>query len=127
MILAGASIVVTCQRRPTPRLLQIIQDHDAAICGVTEAEIYAGARTAVEFAACAAVLSAFKRVVIAEALWLPLGKNLFRLRSSSFTVPFMDALIATVAIENQLELWTYDAHFPMIQPVLPQLRLFSEP
>ena len=35
-----------------------------------------------------------------------------------------DAMIATVAIENDLELWTRDAHFVQIQGVLTQLRLF---
>ena len=37
------------------------------------------------------------------------------------------SLIATVAIEINIELWTYDSHFQMIQSVLPQLRLFQEP
>jgi predicted nucleic acid-binding protein len=127
MILADTSIVIACQRTPTARLLKIIQDHDAAICGVTEAEVYAGARSAAEFARCAAVLSAFQRVTIPDTIWLPLGQNLFALRTSGTTVPFMDALIATVAIAQGLELWTYDAHFQQIQGVLTQLRLFQEP
>src|SRR5262245_43697769 len=127
MILADTSVVITCQRRPTARLLQIIQDQDAAVCGVTEAEVYAGARTSAEFARCAAVLSAFRRVGIPDTIWLPLGQNLYALRASGNMVPFMDALIAPVAIENGLELWTYDAHFLQIQTVLPKLRLFQEP
>lgn len=127
MILADTSIVITCQRRPTPRLLKILLDHNAAICGVTEAEVYAGARTPAEFARCAAVLSAFQRVSIPDSIWTVLGHNLCSLRASGNTVPFMDALIATVAIENNLELWTYDAHFFQIQFVLPNLHLFAEP
>jgi predicted nucleic acid-binding protein len=42
-------------------------------------------------------------------------------------VPFPDVLLATVAIENGLELWTDDSHFLHIQRVLPALRLFQEP
>ncbi len=42
-------------------------------------------------------------------------------------MPLADALIATVAIDTSLELWNYDAHFPLIQTVLPQLKLFQEP
>jgi predicted nucleic acid-binding protein len=43
------------------------------------------------------------------------------------TVPFPDALIATLAIAENLELWTRDLHFTQIQRVLPSLRLFQEP
>ena len=36
-------------------------------------------------------------------------------------------VLATVAISNDIELWTRDTHFPMIQKVLPALKLFVEP
>jgi predicted nucleic acid-binding protein len=35
--------------------------------------------------------------------------------------------IATVAIANGIELWARDRHFPLIQSILPALRLFQEP
>jgi predicted nucleic acid-binding protein len=38
-----------------------------------------------------------------------------------------DVLIAAVALENDAELWTRAHHFPMIQTVLPALKLFQEP
>ena len=38
-----------------------------------------------------------------------------------------DAIIATVAIENNVELWTRDSDFTNIQAILPKLRLFIEP
>ena len=38
-----------------------------------------------------------------------------------------DVVIATVAIENDIELWTRDAQFQLIQRVLPRLKLFQEP
>lgn len=66
-------------------------------------------------------------MVIPQDLWAALGRNLSALRAHGITVPFPDALIATVAIENDLELWTRDAHFSLIQGVLPQLKLFAEP
>jgi predicted nucleic acid-binding protein len=127
MILTDTSVVVTCQRRPTLRLLKIIQDHEAAICGVTHAEIYAGARTPADFVHCAALLALFRQVAIPDSLWRELGRNLFTLRTQGITVPFPDALIASVALANALELWTYDAQYALIQGALPQLRLFQEP
>jgi predicted nucleic acid-binding protein len=42
-------------------------------------------------------------------------------------VPFPDALIGTVAINNNLEVWHHDAHFPLMQTALPHLRLFVKP
>ena len=49
------------------------------------------------------------------------------LGSKGITVPFPDALIATLGIENDIEVWARDPHFPMMQKVLPQLQLFQEP
>lgn len=46
---------------------------------------------------------------------------------SGVTVPFADATIAALSIENRVDLWARDPHFPMIQSVLPGLRLFQEP
>src|SRR5436853_394603 len=48
-------------------------------------------------------------------------------RAGGVTIPFVDAVIATVAIVNDVELWTRDAHFTLVQSVLPALKLFAEP
>jgi hypothetical protein len=37
-----------CERAPTPRLRQIATDNDAALCGITVAEMFAGVRTAAD-------------------------------------------------------------------------------
>jgi predicted nucleic acid-binding protein len=55
------------------------------------------------------------------------GQNLSALAARGVTVPFPDALIATVAIDNDLEVWHHDVHFTLMHTVLPQLRLFKEP
>jgi len=127
MILTDTTVVIGLLRQPTLRLRQIIQTSQAAVCGVTVAEVYAGARTPTDLAQSAMALQAFGAVAIPDHLWAAVGHNLAALRAKGLTVPFTDALIATVAIENGLELWTYDAHFPMIQTALPQLKLFQEP
>jgi len=127
MILADTSIAVAVWRAPTPRLLKIIQDYDAAVSGVTVAEIFAGARSPAEFPRCSALLGIFGQMSISEPTWEALGRNINSMRLRGITVPFPDALIATIALQNNVELWTYDAHFPLIQGILPQLRLFVEP
>ncbi len=127
MILADTSVVIDYERAPTPRLQQIIHNHQVTICGVTVAEVYAGAKTAAQLSHLATVLGNFGSVPIPESIWDKLGRNLFELRIHGIAVPFTDALIATLAIENDLEVWTHDKHFAMIQGVLPQLKLFQEP
>lgn len=60
MILTDASVVITYERAPTPRLKKIITDEDAAICGVTIAELFAGIRSAKDEAKLQTALADFK-------------------------------------------------------------------
>jgi predicted nucleic acid-binding protein len=64
---------------------------------------------------------------IPDTVWEHLVRNLLRLRLAGVTVPFQDALLATVAIFHGVELWTRDEHFRMMQSALPDLRLMEEP
>jgi predicted nucleic acid-binding protein len=56
-----------------------------------------------------------------------MGSNLATWRAAGITVPFADATIASVAIANNVELWTRDRHFANMQAVVPALKLFQEP
>lgn len=58
---------------------------------------------------------------------MEVAANDHALRAAGLSVPFADAVLATVAIANDVELWARDIHYPMIQTVLPQLKLFQEP
>ena len=127
MILIDTSVLVDYLRSPTDRALRLFEQNEAAICGVTRAEVLAGARKPADLDRIARSLDVLGQVGIAEGLWDVLGKNLSLLRAAGTTVPFADALIATLAIENGLELWTRDIHFARIQSVLTGLRLFQEP
>lgn len=127
MILIDASVLVDYLRLPTDRVLRQFQYNEAAICGVTRAEVLAGARKPVDLDRITLGLNALGYVEFPDALWDQLGKNLSLLRAAGVVVPFPDALIATVAIERGVELWTRDAHFTQIQRILPGLRLFQEP
>jgi predicted nucleic acid-binding protein len=103
----------------------MFEKNAAAICGVTRAEILAGARNPADLDRIASSLDALEQVAIVEEVWDLLGRNLSLLRSAGVTVPLADAMIATLAIENDLELWTRDAHFVRIQGILTGLRLFQ--
>jgi hypothetical protein len=127
MILIDTSVLVDYLRSPTDRTLRLFEETGAAICGVTRAEILAGARNPADIDRIARSLDVLGQVGITEGLWDVLGKNLSLLRAAGATVPFADALIATLANENDLELWTRDSHFVRIQSILTGLRLFQEP
>jgi predicted nucleic acid-binding protein len=127
MVLADTSVVIAHYRNPTARVQRLIAAHSAAVCGVTVAEVYGGARTPAEAARCAAILGIFGRVVTPEDVWEVVGQHQVQLRAGGLTVPLSDTIIATVALTHELELWTYDSHFTLMQRLLPALKLFEEP
>lgn len=126
-ILADSSVVIDFLRTADARLRHLIVTQPAAICGVTRAEVLHGARGPADRARLQVALGMFQRIAMPEPLWDAAGDNLAALRSAGITVPFADAIIATVAIENDVELWTRDGQFLRTQAALPKLRLFQEP
>jgi predicted nucleic acid-binding protein len=60
-------------------------------------------------------------------LWDLVGDTLATLNARGLTVPFADAVVATLGIEHDIEVWARDAHFSAMQKILPQLKLFPEP
>lgn len=66
----------------------------------------------------------FHHIPIPDATWDAVGDNLSALRLKG--IPLADTIIATVGIENQVEVWSRDPHFQMIQTALPLLKLYQE-
>lgn len=127
MILIDASVLVGYIRRPSPEIRKILAEEHVTVCGVTRAEVLCGARTLREVEKLNKSLRAFQSLDTPESVWPELGKNMASLRSRGVVVLFQDALVATIAIHHKAELWQRDAHFPMIQGVIPALRLFVGP
>ena len=125
MILIDTSVIINFWRKLTDALKAIFENHDICVSGVSKAELLYGARDSNDFQKIINALSAFQEVLISEGTWSKLGKNLFALKQRGVTVPFQDALIATIAINEGLEIWAYDKHYPMIKNVLTDLKLFN--
>jgi predicted nucleic acid-binding protein len=117
MILVDSSVVIDYLRTGDPKIPAVSRANGAAVCGVTRAEILHGARGSKDRQRLLTVLNAFGQVPTPDSA----------LRAAGVTVPFQDVVIATVAIANDIELWTRDNQFTLIQRVLPRLRLFQEP
>jgi predicted nucleic acid-binding protein len=127
MILLDSCVVIDYSRGKDPKLLSLFAALPLAVCGVVRAEILAGVRSATDRNKLIALLDSVAQVPIPDAIWDTIGDNLRTLRAGGITVPFPDAVLVTVAIGHAYEFWTRDAHFGLIQRVLPALKLFQEP
>jgi predicted nucleic acid-binding protein len=124
MILLDTSIVIALSRHPGLLSHTLPPLDEVNICGVTIAELLQGIRSETEARFVTGMLSGFRRVPIVELIWSETGYNLRKLRQAGITIPFSDAIIATVAIYFDLEIWSTDRHFSLASHVLPELRIF---
>lgn len=127
MILVDTSVVIDGLRTQDPKLQNLFNTLQPAICGIVLAEVLHGARDAADYQKLVAAPALFPQVEMPDSIWEAVGRNLWSLRRKGVTVPFQDVAIGTVAMENNVELWTRDGQFQLIQTILPQLQLFQEP
>jgi len=128
MILVDTGVLIDYSRNPLdPKLGALFRTLPLAVCGVVRAELLHGSRNPRDQARLVILLDSFSQLAILETLWDTVGDNLNLLRSHGVTIPFADAVIATLAIANDIELWTRDAHFTLVRGVLSRLRLYIEP
>ncbi len=124
MVLVDTNIIIDYWNNPDERLTQVFNEEDVAICGIVEAELLHGARSEKELENIAESISCFEKLPVGER-WNQLGHMLCRLRRSGVSLPFTDAVIAQVAINNGVSLLTNDNHFKLIANIIPELRLFE--
>jgi predicted nucleic acid-binding protein len=127
VILVDTSVVIDYTRGQDAKLVALLPTLSVAACGVVRAELLSGARDSSHRVTIASLLAAFQHVPIPEWIWDRVGDNLASLRTRGLTVPLPDVVIGTLGIENDIEVWARDAHFPSMQKVLQRLRLFQEP
>ncbi len=99
----------------------------SAARSVIRAGILCGALNVGHRRSLANALNALAQLPLTEQIWGKVGDNLAALRARGITVPFPDAVIATLGIENDIEVWARDPYFPTMQKTLPGLKLFQEP
>jgi predicted nucleic acid-binding protein len=127
MILTDTSVLIAFMRTKDQKIGHLLRTQPVAVCGVVRAEILAGARNITERNKLISFLLPFQHVPMHDAEWDKVGGNLAALYATGLSVPFPDAVIATLGIENDLEVWARDPHFAKMQKVLPALKLFQEP
>lgn len=124
MILLDASVLIAYLRNRDPLLAKELNDLELGICGPTRSEILHGAREENDFKKLLVLLDQFHKVELHEELWDQVGRRLYELRTHGIIVPFTDAVLATLAIEQNIELWAFDSHFELMTTILP-LRLYK--
>ncbi len=127
MILVDTSVVIDWSQSRDAKLRVLLPSLPVALCGVVQAEVLHGSRDPAHRQRLLANLATFQFLPMPDALWINVRDNLAALRRNGITVPLPDAVIATLGIENDIEVWARDPHFPAMQTVLPKLKLFQEP
>lgn len=127
MILVDAGVLIDFLRTKDAKLSNLFRSLPLAACGVTRAEVLAGARGDKDRQRLLTFLGAFQQTSIPNSTWDIVGETLASLLASGITVPFPDAVVATIAVEAQMEVWARDPHFQMMRKVLPGLQLYQEP
>ena len=126
-ILADTNIFIDFWNNPTEDLKNVFIKEDIAVCGVVRAELLHGAVSAKDFANITTMLEAFDEFNLEIPDWQILGDNLYNLRKQGISVPFSDAIIATIALKHGIPIWTGDRHFLLIQSVLIGLNIYQTP
>ena len=124
MILVDTNIIIDYWNSPDEKITTIFNEEDIAICGIIEAELLHGARSEKELEDITEAISCFEKLYVGEN-WNHLGRMLYRLRKSGATLPFADAVIAQVAINNDIRILTNDHHFKLMQSIIPELKLYE--
>ncbi|MDX1945314.1 MAG: PIN domain-containing protein [Pirellulaceae bacterium] len=115
MILVDTSVVIAYLRTADPRLLSMFASQQAAICRITRAEVLHGVRSPTERVRWIAALDSFQQQAIPESLWDEVGDCLAALRAAGLPMPLADVIVAALAIHLDVELWSRDAHHPLMQ------------
>lgn len=125
MVLADTNIFIDFWNNPTNELIECFERENIVICGVVRAELLHGAISDTDFKDIMNLLDVFDEKSFDADDWQLLGSNLYKLRRKGLTVPFSDAIIATLAIKYDIPVWTGDKHFVLIKNILTDLRLFK--
>lgn len=92
--------------------------HDLAICGPVRAEVLRGARKA-EAPKIVSAFAALPHLAAVDGDWLIAEQKIRALTDKGYTVPLLDVFNAAIARRHGAVLAHKDAHFQIIEQVLP--------
>ena len=107
--------------QPGDLLQQLLLEGRAATTGIILTELLQGAKLEKEFEAILSIVSAVPVLEATLETWVQAGRISFGLRRKGVTIPTTDLVIATIAIQNECQVFSLDPHFNKI----PNLKLFG--
>ena len=123
MVLADTCIWIDFFRGKNPRITsrfrELIRTGQVALAGVVLAEVIQGISSADEQGLVVDHFLSLTYFETTRQTWEKAGTLSKLLRSRGITVPLTDLVLAAIAIENDIEVYTTDSHFTKI----PGLRL----
>lgn len=118
MILVDTSIWVESTRRKDGQhaleLDALLSRDEVATTEIVIAEVLQGTATEQEFAQYSNRMESLHYFPAERETWVRAAKLSFQLRRLGFTTPLADLVIAAVALENGLDVYTVDPHFERI-------------
>ncbi len=118
MIVADTSVWIAYQREPESDIgkeFELLLTGDSiAMLGPIMAEILQGSRSDGEFNFYVNRLDGLRFIDTDQQTWTLVGDLGYQLRSRGDTVPFADLVIAALAIQNRLPVFTLDQDFRRI-------------
>ncbi len=98
-------------------ITRLLQENRLVLTGIIIAELLQGMKGLREEERIADLLTAVSPVELTTDLWVKAGKTSLSLRRKGVNLPLTDIAIATLAIENDLSIFTSDKHFEKIPGV----------
>jgi predicted nucleic acid-binding protein len=107
--------------RDAAAVAELVQTSRAVTCGVVLAELLAGVRSADQRDRLQEALGGLDYIEMQEPTWRRAGELAADLRARGRTLPMSDLIVAALAVEHDLAVFTTDNHFRHV----PGLRLHT--
>ncbi len=127
MLLADTNVFIKLEngsKDERESIKSIMSRNDVIVCGVVRAELVHGARSEKNRQETQDFLDLYRPLDLESADWRILGDQLYRYKMGGFTVPFTDAMIASIALKYDIPVWANDKHFDMMKNVIPLLKVY---
>ncbi|MCD6318232.1 PIN domain-containing protein [Candidatus Aerophobetes bacterium] len=109
------------QSKEKAELDKLLNSNQVVVAGVIVSELLQGSRSQKDYGDIEDKITVLPYVEVSKDTWIEVGKTSFKLRKQGVTLPLTDILIATLAKENNLEVYTLDPHFKKI----PKVKLYA--
>jgi predicted nucleic acid-binding protein len=128
MVLVDSSIWIEASRAKGDLVAKVairalLHEYEVLLCGPVRLEVLGGARRD-ERKKWAEHFAVLPYRPVREPDWSQAIQHAWQLKDSGITAPWNDILIATLAKQDNVRIYSADKHFTLMQPVLG-LRLYS--